>query len=204
MLSAECICEEKCPVNDPAAIRVTSGGETRNYENQFLLDIGFTKIEIAHVGKSFGIGAMIVGGLMAGVLLSHRPLRQTMLICAGLQFTSALLFLVQAQLGNNIYMLFATIGVDNFSNGMGFAAFITYLSIISRKSKLVGASFALLTSIASFARVIFSYFSGYAADHMLWSNYYILTAIVCIPSFVLVLLSTRSFKAMRQEALQQI
>jgi len=31
------ICEEKCPVNDPAAIRVTSGGETRNPGNQFLL-----------------------------------------------------------------------------------------------------------------------------------------------------------------------
>lgn len=34
------ICEESCPVNDPAAVRVTSGGETRNPENQFLLDIG--------------------------------------------------------------------------------------------------------------------------------------------------------------------
>lgn len=34
------ICEEKCPVNDPAAIRVTSGGETRNPGNQFLLDMG--------------------------------------------------------------------------------------------------------------------------------------------------------------------
>lgn len=31
------ICEEKCPFNDPAAIRVTSGGETRNPGNQFLL-----------------------------------------------------------------------------------------------------------------------------------------------------------------------
>jgi len=31
------ICETKCPVNDPAAIIVTSGGETRNPDNQFLL-----------------------------------------------------------------------------------------------------------------------------------------------------------------------
>lgn len=31
------ICEVKCPINDPAAIIVTSGGETRNPDNQFLL-----------------------------------------------------------------------------------------------------------------------------------------------------------------------
>ena len=34
------ICEERCPVNDPAAIRVVSGGETRNPDNQFLLGTG--------------------------------------------------------------------------------------------------------------------------------------------------------------------
>jgi MauM/NapG family ferredoxin protein len=30
------ICENKCPVKDEAAIRVTSAGETRNFKNQFL------------------------------------------------------------------------------------------------------------------------------------------------------------------------
>jgi MauM/NapG family ferredoxin protein len=32
------ICETKCPINDPAAIIVTSAGETRNPDNQFLLN----------------------------------------------------------------------------------------------------------------------------------------------------------------------
>jgi Pyruvate/2-oxoacid:ferredoxin oxidoreductase delta subunit len=30
------ICQNKCPVSDQAAIRVTSTGETRNFKNQFL------------------------------------------------------------------------------------------------------------------------------------------------------------------------
>jgi hypothetical protein len=30
------ICQNKCPVPDQAAIRVTSAGETRNFKNQFL------------------------------------------------------------------------------------------------------------------------------------------------------------------------
>jgi ferredoxin len=31
------ICETKCPVKAPAAVRVASAGETRNPENQILL-----------------------------------------------------------------------------------------------------------------------------------------------------------------------
>ncbi|MDP4840180.1 MAG: MFS transporter [Alphaproteobacteria bacterium] len=159
----------------------------------FMLEIGYSKIEIAHVGKSFGIGAMIAGGLFAGVLLSQRPLRQTLFLCAVLQLTSAVFFYVQTQVGHNIYFLFATIGLDNLSNGMGFAAFITYLSIICR-SEHAGAHFAFLTSIASFARVIFSYFSGWAADHLIWSDYYLLTALVCLPNCILLYYAHNAFK----------
>jgi PAT family beta-lactamase induction signal transducer AmpG len=35
----------------------------------FLLDCGFSKIEIANVAKSFGIAAMIGGSVLAGILL---------------------------------------------------------------------------------------------------------------------------------------
>jgi PAT family beta-lactamase induction signal transducer AmpG len=47
-----------------------------------LLEVGFSKLEIAHVGKSFGIAAMIFGGVVAGALLSHRSLWSVLLVCA--------------------------------------------------------------------------------------------------------------------------
>ncbi|HOE11877.1 MAG TPA: 4Fe-4S dicluster domain-containing protein [bacterium] len=37
------ICENKCPVNDPSAIVVTSGGETRNPGNQYILSLSETR-----------------------------------------------------------------------------------------------------------------------------------------------------------------
>jgi PAT family beta-lactamase induction signal transducer AmpG len=158
----------------------------------FLLELGFSKLEIAHVGKSFGIGAMIAGGLLASVLLSQRPLREMLFWCASLQCVSALLFLVQSALGHNIYVLIGTIGIENFSNGMGAAAFITYLSMVCRQGH-AGAHFAFLTSIASFARVGFSYSAGIAADLLPWSSYYALTALLCLPNCILILWASRSF-----------
>ena len=159
----------------------------------FLLEIGFNKIQIANVGKTFGIGAMILGGLLAGMLLTHHRLHKVLVWCIGLQLCAALLFWGQANLGPNIYHLFFAIGLDNLANGMSFAAFITYLSRVSissgagstkidhSKSIHSGTHFAFLTSIASFARVLFSYVAGVFADLLAWDQYYLLTALATLP-----------------------
>ncbi len=164
----------------------------------FLLEIGFDKVDIANVGKSFGIGAMIIGGLMAGVLLTQFSLRKTIVLCCGLQFLSAIAFFVQSQVGNNIYVLFMSIGLDNFANGMSFAAFVAYLSVIA-KGRHAGTHFAFLTSIASFARVVFSYLAGVNAEHMAWGQYYLLTAVLCFPLLLVVALKFRSVATVQKK-----
>lgn len=146
----------------------------------FLLEIGFDKLDIANVGKSFGIGAMILGGFFAGLVLTRFPLRQTILVCCGLQLASAIAFYGQSLVGNNIFVLLFSIGLDNFANGMSFAAFIAYLSVIS-KGRHAATHFAFLTSIASFGRVLFSYIAGICAEALPWDMYYMLTAFLTIP-----------------------
>lgn len=158
----------------------------------FLLEIGFDKLDIANVGKSFGISAMIVGGLMAGIMLAQKPLQKAVLICSFLQVIAAVCFYLQSLVGDNIYVLFFTIGVDNFANGMSFATFIAYLSYVSR-GPYAGTTFALLTSFASFARVIFSYFTGACADRLSWSAYYTLTICICLSCLGVVIMKKRKF-----------
>jgi PAT family beta-lactamase induction signal transducer AmpG len=152
----------------------------------FMLEVGFSKLEIAHVGKSFGISAMIFGGLFAGMLLYHRPLRMVLLLCAGLQVMASFVFALQALVGHNIILLFGTIGLHNISCGMGSAAFITYLSLLS-SHRYAATHFAVLTSFASLCRVLFSYGAGCVADHVTWVSYFIITALACCPFFLLVL-----------------
>jgi PAT family beta-lactamase induction signal transducer AmpG len=146
----------------------------------FLLEIGFSKLEIAHVAKSFGIGAMVVGGLFSGFLLSQRPLRQVLCVCAILQVFSSFMFSWQALVGHDIILLFSTIGLENFSCGLGAAAFIAYLSHLSHH-RYAATHFALLTSFASLCRVFFSYGAGWIADHVSWLSYFTLAALACGP-----------------------
>lgn len=158
----------------------------------FLLEIGFTKLEIANVAKFFGIGAMMCGGLIGGIFLIKKPLIETLFICSFLQIFSCVMFIIQAHLGHNILMLFATIGIENLACGMGTAAFITYLSSLCRMPH-TATHYALLSSFGSLARVIFSSVGGWLADRLNWHDFYALSAILCLPLIILLFLKNTSF-----------
>lgn len=158
----------------------------------FLLEMGFSKLEIAHVAKSFGIGAMILGGIMGGVLLARRPVHHTLFLCALLQIFSSLMFMTQATLGKNLGMLFITIGIENLTCGIGSAAFITYLSLLCNRP-FTATQFALLTSFASLSRLVFSGFYGWLADQVSWIAFYGCGALLCLPLLSLLFLRYKDF-----------
>ncbi len=158
----------------------------------FLLETGFSKLEIAHVAKSFGIGAVILGGCIGSLTLTRKPLIETLVLCSALQIFSCLMFALQAHIGYNLWMLFITIGIENLTCGIGTAAFIAYLSRLSQAPH-TASHYALLSSIGSLARVTLSFFAGWSADHLEWVNFYLLTAVACVPCFLLLVCSSRSF-----------
>jgi PAT family beta-lactamase induction signal transducer AmpG len=158
----------------------------------FLLEIGFEKLEIASVAKTFGMGSMIVGSLIGGILISRYPLKNSLLICIILQIISSLLFMFQANIGNDLSWLFVTMGVENFVCGMNQVALIAYLSKFCTKPN-VTMYYALLSSIASLARVLISSMAGLVAEQMSWSTYYIVVALLCIPSLCIVIFKKEHF-----------
>ncbi|WP_085783976.1 AmpG family muropeptide MFS transporter [Candidatus Nucleicultrix amoebiphila] len=159
----------------------------------FLLELGFSKLEIAHVAKSFGIGAMILGGVVGGFMLSRHPIFNTLVFCGILQILSSLMFMVQAYLGYNLGVLFMTIGLENLACGIGTAAFITYLSGLC-SAPFTASQYALLSSFASFARVLFSSGCGWLADQTSWPVFYGFGIFACLPFFILILSQKSAFK----------
>jgi PAT family beta-lactamase induction signal transducer AmpG len=159
----------------------------------FLLEIGFSKIEIAHVAKSFGIASVILGGFVGSFTLVRKPLVDTLIICSLLQIFSCLMFALQAYAGHHLFMLFITIGVENLTCGMGTAAFIAYLSNLCR-TPFTATHYALLSSIGSLARVSLSALAGWGADRIEWIEFYLFTAVSCIPCFLLLVLFAPHFE----------
>lgn len=158
----------------------------------FLVDLGFSKLEIANVAKFFGISAMIIGGLMGGVFLNHFGILSSLILCATLQIMTSLMFVIQTFAGCDLNVLILTIGFENLSCGLGAASFIAYLSTLCR-TPYTAAHFALLSSFGSLARIILSALSGLLADLLPWSVFFSLTAIASLPCLFLLIYASHHF-----------
>lgn len=158
----------------------------------FLIEIGFSKVEIAHVAKTFGISAMIMGGIIGGILSHKFSLRQNLIFCTTLQLTASAFFMMQASMGHNIPFLFITMGVENLACGMSQVALISYLSTLCQQPN-TATHYALLSSFASFSRVILSTAAGWLADQTVWSKFYIVISFGCLPALLIVLLASQHF-----------
>lgn len=165
----------------------------------FLLELGFNKLEIAHVAKSFGIGTMIVGSMIGGGYLIRGSLSTALIVVAILQIFASIMFWVQAHVGYDITMLFITIGVENFSCGLGNAAFIVFLSSRCRIPH-TATHFALLTSFGSFCRVSLSSLAGFMADQVTWAEFYSGAAILCLPLLILIISHRHAFEYKTESA----
>lgn len=169
------------------------GDTTLNVMNTpFLVELGYSKLEIAHVAKLFGISAMIVGGFMGGLFLNRFGILSSLMLCAILQILSSLMFVIQALVGYNVDVLIITIGVENLTCGLGAAAFIAYLSSLCSVPH-TATHFALLSSFGSMARVVLSMGAGILADILPWHLFFTLTAAACLPCLFLLIRASHHF-----------
>ncbi len=172
------------------------GDTTLNVMNTpFLVELGFSKLEIAQVAKFFGISAMIVGGFIGGLFLNRFGILSCLMLCAFLQICSSLMFVIQALVGYNLDVLIVTIGFENLTCGIGAAAFIAYLSSLCR-SPHTATHFALLSSFGSFARIVLSIGAGYLADILPWPYFFTVTTIACLPCLFILIQSSHHFPYM--------
>ena len=158
----------------------------------FLVELGFSTLEIAHVAKFFGISAMIVGGFMGGLFLNRFGILSSLMLCTVLQFLSSLMFVIQALVGYNLSILTITVGVENFTCGLGAAAFIAYLSSLC-SAPHTATHFALLTSFGSLVRIVLSMGVGFFADILSWPVFFTVTAAACLPCLFLLIHASHHF-----------
>lgn len=152
--------------------------------NPFLLELGFSKTEIATVVKTYGLVATLVGAAAGGSLMNAVGLIRCLWICGILQMLSNLMFAAQAFAGHNLAMLTITIGLENLASGMGTAAFVGYLSSLCNVA-YTATQYALLTSFMSAARTWLSSSGGWLADRMTWPEFFVLTTLAAIPGLAL-------------------
>jgi PAT family beta-lactamase induction signal transducer AmpG len=152
--------------------------------NPFLIDLGFSKIDIANVVKVFGFGATMLGLVAGGVLINVVGLRRALWITGFLQLATNLVFVAQAEIGADLAFLALTIALENLAGGMGSAVFVAYISGLTNIS-FTATQYALLSSLAVAGRTWLSTPSGYIAEATGWAGFFFVSAAVAIPGLIM-------------------
>jgi PAT family beta-lactamase induction signal transducer AmpG len=152
--------------------------------NPLYVSLGFTKVEVANIGKAYGFVANLAGLAAGGVVVLRLGILRALLVCGVLQMLSNLMYVLQAWVGHDLPTLALTIGIENLTGGMGSAAFVAYLSGLCNLA-FTATQYALLTSLAAIGRTTLSAAGGALADALGWSPFFVLATAACLPGLVL-------------------
>ena len=150
----------------------------------FYVQTGFSKIEIANISKVFGVAATLVGVAAGGALILRVGLYRGLLVAGVLQMLSNLMYVLLAVLGYNLTVLTATIGIENFTGGMGSAAFVAYLSLLCN-ARFTATQYALLSALAAVPQRILSAWGGVLAEHLGWASFFLASTFAALPGLLL-------------------
>tara|TARA_B100000315_G_scaffold55888_1_gene50070 strand:- start:4 stop:1233 length:1230 start_codon:yes stop_codon:yes gene_type:complete len=152
----------------------------------FYLDMSFSKTEIGSVVKLFGFWATILGSLAGGIFILRYGINLSLWVFGFLQAVSTAGFAVLSYIGHNIPALAAVVAFENLSAGLGTSAFVAFMASLTNK-KFTATQYALLSSLMGVPRVFASAPTGFMAEAMGWSGFFIFCALIAIPGMLLLL-----------------
>ncbi len=151
----------------------------------FLLKIGFSKLEIATIIKTYGLFATLAGTFAGGYLAKYCNIYSLLFYSAIISSIANLAFILQHNVGHDVKTLMLVISIENFASGLSSAAFTAYIGLLCNK-QLTATQFALFSSIGSIGRTTLSSSSGFLAETIGWVDFFIFSAILCLPALILI------------------
>lgn len=157
-----------------------------NMTTPFILDIGYTKTDIATVAKGFGMAATIIGGIFGGTLMLKMNMKASLILFGILQAVSTLGFSILAMMPVSFSALASVIAFENLASGMGTAAYAAYMASITNK-QFTATQYALLTALMGVPRVILASPTGLMAKTMGWEMFFVFCTVVAVPGLLLLI-----------------
>ena len=163
----------------------------------FMLDIGFTKTELAVIVKGLFTGGALVGAVLGGILMVRLGLLRSMLIFGVSQAVTNLLYCALAAAGKSYPLMVAAVVIEHVAGAMGNIALVALIMALC-DVRYSAFQYALLSSIALLPRYGLGYPAGWVADHGGWYVYYVVSFVIALPGLVIVWLNRTKIEALDQ------
>lgn len=144
--------------------------------------MGFSLDVIGYVNKVMGVGAVLVGGLTAGFLLTRWSLYRALWVFGLFQALSHLLFVALAISGKNVPLFAVAVVFNNLAAGMGSTALVAFFMRWVDK-RFTATQFSLLIGVAALPRVFSGPMGGGLQYYVGWAGLYEIAFVLTL-SFV--------------------
>ena len=151
----------------------------------FYRELGFSRAEVAQISGGFGLLAVLAGALAGGWLVLRLGTGRALILTGLTQMLSNLMYLALLE-SPSIPMLTLQVGVENFTDGLADAAFLTYLSSLTSRA-FTATQYALLSSLASVPLRVLGASAGVWAAQLGWFWFFVMTTAAALPAMLLML-----------------
>ena len=151
----------------------------------FYKEIGFSKVDIAIYSKTLGWITTVVFTLLGGLFVIRSGVLKAMFLAGILMAATNLLFTVLAWSGKSELLFAIAVIFDDIAAAFATVAFVAFISLLVDRT-YTATQYALLASIGTAGRTTLASSSGALVDWLNgdWGVFFILTAIMVIPSLI--------------------
>lgn len=145
--------------------------------------LGFELDVIGYVNKFLGIGAILLGGFFAGLVLLRWSLYNALMLFGILQAISNVLFVALAWTGKNLLLFTIAATCDNFSAGLTSTALVALFMRTVNKN-CTATQFSILVAISAIPRVLSGPLAVLLQKYLGWVGLYesaVFIALMFIP-----------------------
>ena len=161
----------------------------------FMMDVGFSKTEIALIVKGLFTASSLAGSVLGGVLMVRMGLLRSMLAFGVLQAVSNLLYCALAVAGRNYPIMAAAVVIEHVAGAMGGIALVALIMALC-DARYSAFQYALLSALALLPRYSLGYPAGWVADHGGWYGYFVVSFALAFPGLIMVWLNRREIDAL--------
>ncbi len=152
----------------------------------FYKEIGFSKSDIAIYSKTLGWVTTVIFTLLGGLFVIRSGVLKAMFLAGILMASTNLLFTLLAWSDKSEILFAIAVIFDDIAAAFATVAFVAFISLLVDRA-YTATQYALLASIGTAGRTTLASSSGALVDWLNgdWGIFFILTAIMVIPSLII-------------------
>ena len=161
----------------------------------FYKEIGFSKSDIAIYSKTLGWITTVIFTLLGGLFVIRSGVLKAMFLAGILMASTNLLFSLLAWSGKSEILFAIAVIFDDIAAAFATVAFVAFISLLVDRT-YTATQYALLASIGTAGRTTLASSSGALVDWLNgdWGVFFILTAIMVIPSLIILWIMRNKLK----------